>query len=254
MIRLILLALLPVLLTALPARADVYAEANYLNLFNSLIRFGAIGIQKDEVIDDYLMVAECDLYTKFSTDDFKWQRIRTALRQKIRQEVENYPVAYRFDTKLQLGHYDFNESLYRFTPRTQIQNVSTFSVLGGTRVNCSGKSLKHMPRYFTFILDKPASVDGLPLGQKDAEDLLGRLKKNGNTDLLIYTRINFRLVYVSPLVRLETDEAYHQTEEHFVPWQARMDAHLDSVEFYERDTYGNDSLIYIYRNGEPKPR
>lgn len=247
--RTILIAFL--LCVALPAHAADYIKPGWPDLVRTLIRFNALNVGDDTLLDEYAMIAECDLYKGFFSDDFKWNQVRAALRQSIRQNVATYPTSYYYETSLQLDRYDFHDKLYRFTPKSTIHNVNAFLIYGADgRMECGAGTVKNIPKIYRAVLDTPIYFEGLPLAQSDAEALLKQMEAEKNNDRVIYARFNLRIVYVSPLRRelkpgeAATNAVYTQGEKSGMDGM-RLDAHLDSIEFYGDEAM--TKLIYRYQ-------
>lgn len=237
------------LLAPMPAHADTFAPITLANLTKILIRFGILDIRKDENIDFYGKVTECKIYTKNYLDDFKWEKVRGALRESIRQNIATFPTGVMYDTTLQLGKYDFKDKLYRFSDKTSQFNVNVFRITVQNTDLCvktqTGREV--LPREFKFVLDQPTLVTGLPMSEQEGSALLARLKENKNKDLIIYTRFNMRIVYI-PSLRQDrlppgAVKDHQLTQDPFADG-LRMDAQLDSIEYYEDEA--RTKLIYRY--------
>lgn len=48
-------------------------------MVRSLIRFNAIDITDNRLLDDYIVITEYEFYKAFHADDFKWQQVREAV-------------------------------------------------------------------------------------------------------------------------------------------------------------------------------
>lgn len=232
-------------------RADEYVKASHEAMVNTLIRFGAISIGDDLVIDDYAILNECKLFAKFKTDDFKWQRIREGIRQSIRQNVESYPTSYIYEAELQLDRYDFKEKNFVFKEKATIRNVNAFVIYSTEGKECANKPLSVLPRTYRAVLDQPIYFTGLPLAEKDGEALLNRMRDSGNRDRIVYARFKIRITYISPLKRVASNQASNndnqpvQLEQDGVVGAVRMDARLDGLDIYEDEAHSR--LIFSYQ-------
>ncbi len=56
-------------------------------------------------IDEFLRINECDLYKKFSSDDFEWSEIRKATKVFIENNKMDFPTRFKFIMPLQLFNY-----------------------------------------------------------------------------------------------------------------------------------------------------
>jgi len=234
------------LLAAAPAHADSYTKPTWPNLVRTLVRFNALNLGDDRLLDEYAIITECDLYKNFYRDDFKWNEVRQAIRQSVKMNIATFPTDYGYVTQLQLGRYDFHENLYRFTDKTTIKNVNSVLIYKVEGSPCDGVEIKLIPVVFRGILDTPFYFEGLPLASKDAEALLKQMKDDNNTDHIVYTSFNLRVVYIEPLRKGKVNgEDQEYTQAGGDRRTARLDMQLDSIDFYEDPAM--TKLIYHYQ-------
>ncbi len=249
-------ALLLSLFTVAPARADEFTKISLDNIVKTLVRFGAIDIRKDDVIDIYGRIVECKIYTKYYKDDFQWERVRKALRETIRQDVKTFPTAYRYDAVLQLERYDFDSNMYRFTDKTAQTKTNTFVVETKEEDYCTNEDVENLPVVYRFVLDESIGMPGLPISPEEGKILLQRMNENKNEDRLVYTRFNFYVVYIAPIAKLKgnkNDSQKGKKTESFGLMVAQdpskgvgdINARLDSIEYFEDQE--RTKLIYVYR-------
>lgn len=225
-------------LSATPARAEGgdYAEATLPNIIKMFVRFGVYDIRKDNAIDFYGKVVECKIFRDNYIDDFKWQRVRTALRESIKQNIAAFPTGVRYDAELQLGKYDFHEGIYRFSEKTAQFNANVFVISIHSSNFCTRDTPNLLPSEYRFVLDQPVHIAGIPMSESDGSKLLAKLREAGNKDLVVYTRFNMRVTYIAPLEAPTQDAAKGKGD--FVLAQPRgenlrIDTHLDSIEYFE---------------------
>jgi hypothetical protein len=226
------------LLFALPAQAQEYAKADWPSLVRTLIRFNALNSGDDKILDQYAAITECDLYKQFYKDDFKWNQVRAAIRESIRLNIATFPTAYKYETELQLGRYDFQQKLFMFTDKSTIRNINTFVIYSVQGHPCDGVATPDIPASYRAVLDVPVYFLGIPLAQKDAETLLQQMKDDKNDDRIVYARFNLRIIYIDPLRKdIQTgtsSAAAHYTQSNAPDAQSiRIDVHLDSIDFFE---------------------
>jgi hypothetical protein len=126
-----------------------------------------------------------------------------------------------------------------------IHNVNTFVIYQNEGGVC-GVFIKNIPTSFRAVLDIPVSLEGLPLEEKDAQALLAQMKTDNNPDKITYVRFNLRITYIEPLRRagIKGEDLLSAQINAIGKREARMDAHLDSIDFYEDS--GLTRLIYSY--------
>lgn len=230
------------------ARADDFAIPKYENMVNTLIRYGALNIKNNEVLDEYSIMTECKLYQHFYDDEFKWQKFREAMRQKLDQDVKTFPTGYRYDTKLHLDRYSFEDRLYRFSNKSMADGFGSFllRVKYNADPTCAAALKVMFPFAYRIVLARPLYLAGLPFTESEARGLMDRLNEAGNKDRTIYVRFNFRIVYIAPVAKNKARMVYEQLDtEKKSNAEIRMDARLDSVNFYEDEA--RTKLLYVYR-------
>jgi hypothetical protein len=244
--RILLLVVFIAFALASPARAEDYVKPDWPSLVKTLVRFNALDISDDRLLDEYAMITECDLYKSFYRDDFKWNQVRNAMRQSIKMNVATFPTSYRYETQLQLDRYDFHDKIYRLTDKSVIHNVNAFEIYSVSGSPCAGIDIVNIPHAFRAVLDTPLYFEGLPLAQADAEALLNRMKID-NPDRIVYTRFNLRVVYIEslrPPATGVTNKPLVQSNAQGSQ-SARLDVRLDSIEFYEDPAM--TKLIYRFQ-------
>lgn len=218
-----------------PAHAEDYAKPDWTNLLRTLVRFNALNINDDTTLDEYAAVSECDLYKVLYKDDFKWNKVRAAIRESIGQNLSTFPTSYAYQTELQLDRYDFQDKLFRLTAKTTLHNVNTFRIYKVEGESCDNVKTKLIPTAFRAVLDTPVFFDGLPLSQPDAEALLQQMKLDKNSDRVVNAVFKMRVIYIAPthLSHVPGDSRGYTQNGNDEERTIRLDVRLDSIEFYE---------------------
>ncbi len=237
-----------------PLRAEEFVPLSFDNILKTFIRFGTLDLRYDEVMDLYGRVMVCDLYQEYYDNDFQWQRIRGVLRKSIKKEVGLFPTAYKYDTTLQLGKYDFENNIYLFSSGTIQFNVNVFNIETNAKGHCGRTPGLELPGPYNLVLDQPVRILGIPMTKKQGEIFLKRMEKEGNYDRLIYVRFNIKIVFVEPFLK----EEIRSEEEAKLDYQKgrnktklsvqrkiRLDGQLDSIEYYEDEAL--TKMIYKYQ-------
>ncbi|MER2520477.1 MAG: DUF4852 domain-containing protein [Bdellovibrionales bacterium] len=230
------------------ARADEYAKPSWPSMVRVLARFNAFDFSDEKLLEEYAIVTECEMYEQFYRDDFRWHKVLQAVKTSIGQFSMTYPTSYAYDVELQLGRYDFKNKLFRFTEKSKIYNVNSFVLFQASAKACvGGRHIAFIPSVFRAVLDAAVYIPGLPLSQKDSEMLLELMDRDNNPSRIVKARFNLRVIYVEKFHRTsDGDQGYYYTQKdkHEGP-SARLEAHLDSVEFFEDAAMRK--LIYTYR-------
>jgi len=114
---------------------------------------------------------------------------------------------------------------------------------GGTP-GCGSMERVKLPTSYRIVMDNPIYISGLPFGEIEAKKLLSRLQEAGNNGRAIFVRFNFRITYVAPVVKNETNYAQQKEGGKFSS-EIRLDAKLNSINFYEDPE--RTKLLYVYR-------
>lgn len=229
------------------ARAEEYVKPDLLRLVQLLVRFGAVNLDDNEVIDDYSRIAECQIFNDFYKDDFKWRNIQDILRKKLRDNVATYPTSFYVDMILSLDRYDFNKKIYTFSPQTAPKNANSF-IIDDKSTECAGWSVSVWPITYRFILQDSVTFPGLPLFEDDAKMLLTRMNESGNTAHQVFARYKMRVISVAPYFRTKEkvgEDSKLTGRLWSANWQKPIVARLDYLEFYEDPE--RTKLIYVYK-------
>lgn len=231
------------------ARAEEYAKPSWANMSRALARFNALDFSDEALLEEYAIVTECEMYQHFYRDDFRWNQVLQTVKASLNQFSITYPTAFAYEVDLQLGRYDFKDKLFRFTEKSKIYNVNSFVLFETSPKACVGeRRITLMPAVFRAVLDTPIYIPGLPLSQKASETLLELMAVDNNPSRIVKARFNLRITYVEKFKRIphaDREGYYYSQSDKREHDMAQMDAHLDSVEFYE--DAATKKLIYTYR-------
>ena len=240
--------LLVFLLAATPAHADIYAHPTWDNLVKTLVRYGALDLSDNKILDEYAIVTDCDIYHAFVGNDFKWNAIRDSIRQSIDINLTKFPSAYVYEDKLSLDHYDFQQQMFRFSSNNPLQKVNAFFLYRTNGLTCGGIKINFLPKSFRAVLDESVSLPGLPLTQRSADALLRRMDANNNTDRMVYVRFNLHINYIGKVAK----NAYPINNDPVLVQQGAVEgapillnAQIDTIDFFEDEHHSK--LIYSYQ-------
>lgn len=235
-----------IMLLAGSAWAEQYIIPSDRAILQTMLRFGALDINTDVVIDDYAKLAECDLYTVFHENEFKWDKIRKGLRNKIRQEASTYPTNYMIKGFVSLDRYDFKNKIFLMSEGSSILNVNAFKIMVFNNSYCQ-KPLKVLPRDYLATIDTRINIPGFIMSEADAQAMLDRFNKANNKARQIVVKFNIQIIDV-PLVRIDRSNVAAQYDpKTFVGLSPNivLSAKLNSVEFYEEPEMKRRISIYI---------
>jgi len=240
------------------ANAKYYAKPTMTNIIKTMMRYGAINIYDDDIIDAYERTSDCPTYAKNYADDFKWEEVRNKVRKDIIENVQFFPVAFKYETTMVLDRYDFKNKIYPFYFTGGRKRTNTFIVNASNKDGCEAMRKEIIPLKYKFVLRNTIKLDGLHLTQKQGKDLFERMELSGNKGHMVYPRFNMRVKYIATLVS-KSDLSKAVEAAKFVSnnvmqisimqsrdaGEATIDTELDSIEYYEDE--GRTKLIYTYR-------
>lgn len=232
-------------LTATPVCADEYLVPTETTLLQTLLRFGALDINNDVFIDDYAKILECDLFSVFRDDDFKWNKIREGLRTKIRNESITYPSNYVVKGLISLDRYDFNNKTFKINPNSPLLGVNAFRLMSMNTKYCDAV-VKAIPLEYTAAIEARINIPGFIMSESDAQALLDRLNSSGNRSRQIMAKFNIKIIGVSKVKIDTTDLAKWYDKISYVGKKRDivMEAKLDSVEFFEEPEMKRRIFVY----------
>lgn len=240
-----LLVALSVFATPRADAADEYLQATPALLIQTLLRFGALDINNDVIIDDYAKVVECDLFSVFREDDFKWNKIREGLRSKIRSEAVTYPSTYTIRGYVKLDRYDFDTKMFKLNADSPILGVNAFRLQDIPQKSCN-ESIKVVPMQYVAVIENRINIPGFIMSESDAEALLGRLLKENNRSRQILAKFNLRIVDV-PKAKIDFSliSSWYDKSRYVGKSQSiNMAAKLDSIEFFEDEAMRRRLFVY----------
>ena len=241
-----LILILVVLLLPVTARADIYSRPTWDNLIKTLVRYGALDLTDNQILDEYAIVTDCDLYRAFFDNDFKWNQVRESMRESVQMNLTHFPTSYTYEDKLALDHYDFQQQMYQFSDKNPLQKVNAFFLYRSDGQTCNGLRIPHLPRAFRAVLDESVTLPGLPLTQRSADALLRRMDANNNKDRMVYVRFNLHINYVG-----KVGPNPNSTDPMFTQANAANDApvllnaQVDTIDFFEDELHRK--LLYSYQ-------
>lgn len=229
------LAVLAVLfITAMPASAQTYAPLTYGNVMKTLMRFGALDLKNDKLLDDYIRLNECDFYFQHFRDDFALQKRRQQLRTEIPKKMGAFPDAYYFSAPMRLDRYDFKSRVFKLESKSRLLNINTFQLVKISRNNVCIKdhSLEIAPEEVGVVLDQPVTLEGLPISEEQSKALIERMNAQKNFQRAIYARFSIMMVFAEPLPLDMPRLRYN------------ADAQLLSIEFFEDEKMTKPIWVY----------
>jgi A/G-specific adenine glycosylase len=155
-------------------QAPTYEKTTPDRLALVFFRTGFLNPENEKVLDQFLMLSECDLYKKHFPDEFEWQKIRYSTKKFIKENLETFPKRFEFVQPILLDRYDFKEQIFPLIEEYQLKAI--------TRIEISGNHIKPPQCVQDFSYDrtilpldaiinfsKPLTIQGLRMKKEDVE-------------------------------------------------------------------------------------
>lgn len=165
---------------------DDYAGANYAtpnmqNLSKLYWRLGVFNPDDKKIIDNYLIINECDVYRNFYRDDFEWANVRDATRDMLMEKSAGFTNQFKILVPIDLGRYDMERGGFDVVNNTAFINSRRIQVTGTatTYGGCDQKGdLAGYPSNVVMILNKPFTFDFVKVDEHVAQAFLLRKRYN----------------------------------------------------------------------------
>lgn len=162
--------------------AGQYLEPTPQNLSKLYLSKGIASIDNDAVIDNYLRINECDIYSRFYQDDFEWRRIRNSARDVLKETVPTFSNKFQIIVPIDLGRYDLERKGFPLINGTAFMDLRRVEIGGNSLLEnvCGIKgNIPYFPRNVILILSKPFSYTFLELDEHIAQAFIVRRKYEG---------------------------------------------------------------------------
>lgn len=152
-----------------------YVEPTFANLAKLYWALGILDINNDEMIDNYLSITDCDLYTTYLNDDLEWRTIREVARESIRKSYKTFPTHFRVTIPLYLRQYHADEEYFEVdVEKSALKAVRKIEALFyNNPITCrrSGE-IKGFPRNLILFLNRPFTLAEVPVERELARIFL----------------------------------------------------------------------------------
>ena len=212
---------------------------------------GLMDYQNKKMIDNYLLINECEYYKKYFNDDFKWLKIREAARKMISDQAPYFSDKFQIVIPISLGRYDSERKGFKVSEISKFKDFRRV-VLNGRDEEICGKRwiIEHYPRDAAVILNKPFNFDFFELDEHIAQAFIlrfnkGLTKKHEDVDDKKYKRVVFMRVRMTFLKYLRTIRRDHRTP------AAVFFGQIDGFEIFENSD--ETGLLYTVDFDNPEP-
>lgn len=206
---------------------DEFVTGSVQNFSKLYWKLGALSVESEKAVDNFLLINECDLYKSFQFDEFLWYDLVKATKNMLKTRRDDFPNKFKFRFTIDLGRYDTERRGFPLVNNTAILNLRRVEI-GGNSLSediCGmrNKEIEMYPRNVILVLNKPFTFELLELDEHLAQAFIVR-RKYDDYKLSDEER---ELGYKRPVyMQLRVEFAYFQG--------------------IEKGTYGKSSLAIVY--------
>lgn len=152
-----------------------YDDITFGKLARLYWKLGVLDINDDDAVDKFMMITECDIYKEYSFNEFEWKNIRNKARVFLKDNLDSFPVRFKYAQPLKLFEYNFESGFFEIMPEYQIRGSRKFEVIPddyGQRVCNEGASTPEISKYpkALFVeLTQPLNLTGIPMKPAQAK-------------------------------------------------------------------------------------
>lgn len=163
---------------------------------------GALDINNDEAIDNYLLINECGIYQEYRNNEFEWAKIRDSTRTYLKDNITTFPRRLEFLQPLYLGKYNIEKEYFEIAPDYVKPTSRRLEVLTKAHMvpvcDKSGE-IDGYPKGLLVELTRPYGIDKIPVTKDKAQTYIDQRLEDYNK-LADYQKTEKRL--------LESRDAY----------------------------------------------
>jgi len=161
--------------TSANPKENKYHIANLANFAKTYWRFSKFDYGDDKAVDNFMKIAECNLYREYYHNEFEWRGIREATRGFLKENKKKFPDRYEFIQPISLGEYDFKEKKFNIALEHVLNGVKSFEISAQSQNSetCgSNKPIEGYPRLMALELSRPVIFNELPVEPDIAQEMI----------------------------------------------------------------------------------
>lgn len=190
------------------AAAAQYYPPTMANLTGMLFNFDVLDLSEKEAFDEFMKINFCDIYRKYSNNEFQWNEIHKAFLAHQDELKESGMTDYKIDTVFEVDGYDFSVQAFNINDDTAIKEVWALQMNERQRYYCrtdgkADKELRYLPNDVLLNIELPLNLYRIPINPNVAEKAMKRLHHNSRGETLIYATI---FVHVETAKKVVVDE------------------------------------------------
>lgn len=161
---------------------DDYTEVSHQALSDLIWKYNIHSLDNDKALNAYFQKNNCELFSKYYSDDFQWQTIMDGFKRNIRYFSNNMPQKFYIVATIPIDRYDFTKSAFIINKNIAMKNAGSIQIpfYGRRIIKCEDYEIeeKYFPDIIDFIADRKFSLTEIPVNPLDANQLLSRIKNN----------------------------------------------------------------------------
>ncbi|NQZ14014.1 MAG: DUF4852 domain-containing protein [Alphaproteobacteria bacterium] len=161
------------------AKEESYQFGSVENFSKLFWKIGALDVNNNEAVDNFLLINECDIYKSFYEDDFQWPEIRDAAAKMLAQEKKGFSDKFQFMIPIDLGRYDANRGGFPLVSDTGVLNLRRVQLGSNAFMQpiCGvAGNIPYHPRNIILVLNRPLTFNFLELDEHVAQAYIVRQK------------------------------------------------------------------------------
>lgn len=218
---------------------DGYVIPTFKNLSKLYWSLALFDLADNQAIDGYLMINQCDMYTKYYNSDFELESLREATRQSIQQSLTTFPMKFEIMIPVGLDRYNIGTEKFALDPRSQLIGARRLEIAVNSEFGaiCNGQTdVPKYPRNFILSLSRPLTVTEIPVDPEVAQVYIEQADKEAPTHGYRGAFSKFsRVAYLRLTVKMNQFKGYSKPDNN-TPSMAEVFGAIDGFEMYgDRD-------------------
>lgn len=245
-----------------PFDRNAYPMTTWPTLIKVLWHMGQLDTGKADDIDNTLRVLECDIYKRYTSDDFEWNEIRKAMVNNIAKNKASWPQKVSFVQPIELEEYDIRRRAFPLTTTSRWENVYRLQIAGNqpefenecTRDLMDG--IDNMPGNASLRMSRAFKLTELPISDEMAKTYIEYVKKkadenNGYSERVVYAKFYVSLDRYLGAVKRDEDAVRSNLAE-FTGQIDRIDVYADPELklplYYKKDSFTSSPHVPLKDN------
>lgn len=135
-------------------------------------RMGLMDKKNNSVLDEYLLINECDLYKEYISNDVDWANVRDSGRNFLEKNAKNFNTRIRLSSDILLGEYDPDNQIFHVANEYKIKRTRKLaSGISDAGIDVCGRSAIKVKQHtvdFIIELTRPFEFTSFQLSPREA--------------------------------------------------------------------------------------